>query len=181
MNNIKTKEDILAWAKVIVDGKGDKYIPLGKADMFAIAKYVYHGYCNLPEDLEVEDDMPPPTAPEAEPQTRGLSPDKDAAVGTADEKTSTDEVKPPVADTTSSTVDSATTKVTMTRGYALHRAGFTTQQAYDKFLEWSKEHPKEGTVMDFSTGVKSANAAFAYWLIENIVAEVPALATTTRG
>ena len=173
MNNIKTKEDVLAWAKVIVDGKGEKYTPLGKADMFAIAKYMAYGNGDLTEDLEVKDDMPPPTDPEAEPHAEEPSPDKDAAVGTADEKTSTEEVKTPVADTTSTTVDSATTKVTMTRGYALHRAGFSTQAAYDKFLEWCKEHPKEGTVMDFSTGVKSSNAAFAYWLMENIVAEVP--------
>lgn len=133
MNNIKTKEDVLGWAKIIVDGKGEKYIPLGKADMFAIAKYVAYGYGNLTEDLEVKVDMPPPT----------------------------DSGGP------------AVTKVTMTRGYALHRAGFTTQQAYDKFLAWSKEHPKEGMVMDFSTGVKSTNAAFAYWLMENIEVEVP--------
>lgn len=178
MNNIKTKEDIRTWAKIIVDGKGEKYIPLGKADMLAIAKYVYHGYCNLTEDLEVKDDMPPHTDTEAEPQAKEPSPDRDAAVKTADEKTSVEEVNPLVANTTSTTVDSATTKATMTRGYALHRAGFTVQQAYDKFLDWSKEHPKEASVMDFSTGVRSANAAFAYWLAEIVSVEVPTTTAT---
>lgn len=173
MNNIKTKEDVLAWAKIIMDGKGEKYIPLGKSDMFAIAKYVTYGYGNLTEDLEVKDDMPPPQAE---------APSADKAVGVVSEDKKPIEAEQPAEETFSTTSTSggpATTKVTVTRGYALHRAGFSTQAAYDKFLEWSKEHPKEGTVMDFSTGVKSANAAFAYWLMENIVVEVPASETRT--
>ena len=68
-----------------------------------------------------------------------------------------------------------TAKATMTRGYALHRAGFTTQQAYDKFLEWAKDHKGESSVMDFSTGQKSVSAAFAYWLAEIIEVDVPAV------
>lgn len=171
MNNIKTKEDVLAWAKMILDGKGEKYTPLGKADMFAIAKYVEYGYGNLTEDLEVKD-MPPPSSPEEDDE-----PPKATATGvmSEDKKPTIEEVKPTERDmcTVSTAPKDDMQKVTMTRGYALHHAQFTAQQAYDKFLEWSKEHPKEGSVMDFSTGVKSANAAFAYWLMENIVVEVP--------
>ena len=29
MNNIKTESEVYAWAETIVNGKGDKYIPLG--------------------------------------------------------------------------------------------------------------------------------------------------------
>ena len=61
----------------------------------------------------------------------------------------------------------------MTRAYAYHRAGFDVQQAYDKFLEWCKGHPKSKEVMDFSTGHKSVDAAFAYWLGEIITVDVP--------
>ena len=61
----------------------------------------------------------------------------------------------------------------MTRAYAYHRAGFDVQQAYDKFLEWCKVHPKSKEVMDFSTGHKSVDAAFAYWLGEIITVDVP--------
>ena len=61
----------------------------------------------------------------------------------------------------------------MTRGYAYHRAGCDAQQAFDKFIQWVKEHPKDGAVMDFSTGVKSVDAAFAYWLNEIITLEIP--------
>lgn len=162
MNNIKTKADVLAWAKMILDGKGEKYTPLGKADMFAIAKYVAYGYGNLTEDLEVKDDMPPPHSAETEPQAEKPSPEAEKPA----------EVPAPVH--TTNVPSGEKRKVTMTRGYALHHAQFTTQQAYDKFLAWSREHPKEGVVMDFSTGVKSTNAAFAYWLMENIVVDVPA-------
>ena len=65
------------------------------------------------------------------------------------------------------------TKATMTRGYAYHRAGYTVQQAYDEFLKWGKEHPTETTVMDFSNGQSNKYAAFAYWLNEIIEVEVP--------
>lgn len=177
MNNIKTKADVLAWAKMILDGKGEKYTPLGKADMFAIAKYVAYGYGNLTEDLEVKDDMPPPHSAEAEPPAEKPSPEseKSADVPAKEEPDKDDKPYDPApVHTTTVPSGGETRKVTMTRGYALHHAQFTTQQAYDKFLAWSKEHPKEGTVMDFSTGVKSTNAAFAYWLMENIVVDVPA-------
>ena len=169
MNNIKTKADVLAWAKMILDGKGEKYTPLGKADMFAIAKYVEYGYGNLTEDLEVKD-MPPPHSPEAEPQAERPSPEAEKPADVP----AKEEADPAPVHPTTVPSGGETRKATMTRGYALHHAQFTTQQAYDKFLEWSREHPKEGVVMDFSTGVKSTNAAFAYWLMENIVVDVPA-------
>lgn len=165
MNNIKTESEVYAWAETIVNGKGDKYIPLGKADMFAIAEFVVkYSPCEPLQEVP----PPPPPSPEAE---------KPADV-TAKEEPAKDD-KPydlapaEIYSTTSTSGGPTSTKVTMPRGYALHRAGFSTQKAYDKFLEWSKGHPKEGTVMDFSTGVKSSNAAFAYWLMENIVVEVP--------
>ena len=169
MNNIKTESEVYAWAETIVNGKGDKYIPLGKADMFAIAEFVVKYSPSEP----LQEIPPPPTGPEAEPRAEKPSPDK--AVGVVAEA---DPVEVELSaernfSTTSTSGGPAVTKVTMTRGYALHRAGFSTQAAYDKFLEWCKEHPKEGMVMDFSTGVKSTNAAFAYWLMENIVVEVP--------
>lgn len=164
MNNIKTESDVCAWAETIVNGKGDKYIPLGKADMFAIAEFVMTYAPSKP--LPTVPEVPPSPSPEAE---------KPAEVPAKDEIAKDDKPYDPTPISTT-TVPSGgeTRKVTMTRGYALHHAHFTTQQAYDKFLEWSKEHPKEGVVMDFSTGVKSANAAFAYWLMENIVVDVPA-------
>ena len=176
MNNIKTADDVREWAKTIVDAKGDKYIPLAKADMLAIAQYIvdWEEYRKQDGKPELEDDKP------------ATPPPSQTAVGVADQKPKSEvwgqPTKPSTDDTsitggTSTTGGKTTTTATMTRGYALHRAGSTTQQAYDKFLEWSKENPKEATVMDFSTGVKSANAAFAYWLAEIISVEVPTTTT----
>ena len=166
MNNIKTADDVRQWAKMIVDAKGDKYTPLAKADMLAIAQFI----------VDVGGDAP------AKPDeaNKAYVPPTETAVGTADDKPSEkDESKPTTADTPSTKAEKQTSTATMMRSYALHRAGFTVQQAYDKFLEWSKEHPKEASVMDFSTGTRSANAAFAYWLAEIISVEVPN--TTVQG
>lgn len=70
-------------------------------------------------------------------------------------------------------VSKETTRYTMTRGYAYHRAGYTPQQAFDEFLKWGNEHPQDKEVMDFSNGKKSASAAFSYWLNEIIELDVP--------
>ena len=59
----------------------------------------------------------------------------------------------------------------MPRMYAYHRKGLTAQQVYDKFLGWCAEHPQSKEVMDFSTGHKSTDAAFAYWLSELVMPE----------
>jgi hypothetical protein len=152
MNNIKTEQDVLEWAEMIVNGKGEKYVPLGKADMYAIANFVV-----VHSPSEPLPEPPPPPSPEL-----------------VDKKPLPPEDKKPCNPLPPSYTPAKTTKAVMTRGYALHRAGFDTQQAYDKFLDWCKEHPKEGSVMDFSTGKKSSEAAFAYWLMENIEVEIPA-------
>ena len=168
MNNINSTQDVIAWAKEIVAANGDKYTPLSKDDQYAIAKYI------METATTVED-----KAPEAEKDTSPAQPP--TAVGTADPKPAVVEVRKPTHEETCSTSGGKTTTTAqMMRSYALHRAGYTVQQAYDEFLKWSKEHPKEATVMDFSTGVKSNNAAFAYWLAEIISVEVPTT-TTVRS
>ena len=63
--------------------------------------------------------------------------------------------------------------VTMTRGYAYHRAGFKAQEVYDKFLADAKKGNTESKVMDFSTGRQSVDAAFAYWLAQTIEVDLP--------
>ena len=105
-----------------------------------------------------------------------MEPEKVTATATA---TKAEEPPPPPpmpsiqGDSVTAPLEPPTSKATMTRAYAYHRAGFDVQQAYDKFLEWCKEHPKCKEVMDFSTGHKSVDAAFAYWLGEIITVDVP--------
>lgn len=166
MNNIKSEEDIVKWASEIVGGGGEKFIPLSKSDMFAIATFILESRNGAAEGSIEEDGKKPESGeyPVPTPETWDRDP-------------------PPYAEATATTTSSVqqerTTSATMTRGYAFHRAGFTPQQAYDKFLEWAKEHPKEAAVMDFSNGVKSNNAAFAYWLCEIITIDIPTTHTTT--
>lgn len=61
----------------------------------------------------------------------------------------------------------------LTRGAAYHRAGFSAQEVFDKFLTDAKEHKCDTKVMDFSTGRQSPDAAFAYWLSQTIEIGIP--------
>lgn len=134
MNNINTAEDVRTWAKTIVEADGNKFIPLSKGDMLAIAKYI----------LSSEESTYVFTTTTSE----GVQPNSEK-YGDVDKSDSVPENK-------------------HTRMYVLHKEGISTQQAYDRYLEWAKEHPKDAVVMDFSTGVKSNVAGFAYWLGEEI-------------
>lgn len=134
MSNIKTADDIRNWAKTIVEADGNKFIPLSKGDMLAIAKYIL----SSAESTYVITTTP----------SEGAQPNSEED-GKVDKSDSVSENK-------------------HTRMYVLHKAGISTQQAYDRYLAWAKEHPKDAVVMDFSTGVKSNVAGFAYWLGEEI-------------
>ena len=84
MNNIKTTADVLEWAKTIVEAKGEKYIPLAKSDMLAIAQYIVDaGNCKRDTASYKDDDEPVKTEQE-KPIT---------AVGTADPKPAVEEVR----------------------------------------------------------------------------------------
>lgn len=156
MGKIETEADVREWAKAVVEAKGEKFTALSKGEQFVIAKYVVDYSMAIP-------DMAPDTAPDNEPQAEPQAEQEDPH---GDPETEPIHPTPaaPVADSTTAT---------MTRGYAYHRAGCDAQQAFDKFLEWVKNHPKDGSVMDFSTGTKSVDAAFAYWLNEIITLEIP--------
>lgn len=156
MGKIETEADVREWAKAVVEAKGEKFTALSKGEQFVIAKYVVDYSMAIP-------DMAPDTAPDTEPQAEPQTPQAEPHGDPETEPLHTTPAAP-VADTTTAT---------MTRGYAYHRAGCDAQQAFDKFLEWVKNHPKGGSVMDFSTGTKSVDAAFAYWLNEIITLEIP--------
>ena len=155
MGKIETEADVREWAKAVVEAKGEKFTALSKGEQFVIAKYV----------VDYSIGAFPDTEPQAEPQTPQAEPHGDPE---------TEPLHPTPAPTPTPAAPVAdTTTATMTRGYAYHRAGCDAQQAFDKFLQWVKEHPKDGSVMDFSTGTKSVDAAFAYWLNEIITLEIP--------
>ncbi len=162
MKKIETDADVLEWARTMVEAKGDKFTALSKGEQFVIAKYIM----DFAETAESDSVGQP-----------AVNPETTTATGTKAEELPPPPPMPSIqGDSVTTPTEPPTSKATMTRAYAYHRAGFDVQQAYDKFLEWCKEHPKCKEVMDFSTGHKSVDAAFAYWLGGIITVDVP---TTT--
>ena len=150
MAKIETADDVLQWARAIVAANGEKFTPLSKGEQFTIAKFIVSTEVN--EGDANDADAPKPREWKGESSQECLVPQEDDV----QERGMT-----PV------------TTATMTRAYAYHRAQYSAQQAYDEFLKWAADHPKETSVMDFSTGAKSQVAAFAYWLGETIMRDVP--------
>ena len=159
MKKIETRTDVLEWAHSVVKANGEKFTALSKGDQFAIAKFI------------VDSDEAEPMAEEEQPKDEPIKGNPEAATPTA--PTATTSAPKPAPSPIPSYEGVPTQKAIMTRSYAYHRAGFDAQQVFDKFLEWCKEHPKSNEVMDFSTGRKSSDAAFAYWLAELITVDVP--------
>ena len=163
MKKIEKDADVLEWARTMVEGNGDRFTPLSKGEQFVIAKYIM--------DIAFGDGETPERDSVGQP---AVNPESATATATKAEEPPTPPPMPSVqGDSVTVPQEPPTSKVSMTRAYAYHRAGFDVQQAYDKFLEWCKSHPKSKEVMDFSTGHKSVDAAFAYWLGEMITVEVP--------
>ena len=163
MKKIETDTDVLEWAKAVVEANGDRFTALSKGEQFVIAKFIVGvngGFGDPESDVkpeaatataeEVHADVPPPSTTE-EPSVCSVSVSE----------------KPPMQ------------TIQVTRSDFLRSSGLDAQQTFDKFLKWCEEHPKDGSVMDFSTGVKSRDAAFAYWLCDKVLMEVPVAATRT--
>jgi hypothetical protein len=136
---------------MIVEANGEKFTPLTKGDQYAIAKYILgvgEGTSKptpVTEETQQDDTTLPPQDKPSEPPRAAVR----------------DALNNPIR------------TVTMTRGYAYHRANFTAQEAYDKYLEEVKKGSADKQVMDFSTGRQSHDAAFAYWLSETIEVDLP--------
>ena len=161
---IETDADVLEWAKSVVDAEGEKFTALSKGEQYQIARYI----CDM-NALRIAEANPPVTEKdcgnECSPSEEEVQKDEDLSHGLGEHETNR-AVSPEQEKQRCSTA-------TMTRGYAYHRAGYTAQQTFDKFLAWGKEHPTELSVMDFSTGRRSTDCAFAYWLNEIITVDVP--------
>lgn len=157
MNKIETDADVLSWAETVMAANGEKFTVLSKGDQLAIARFIVNNTVDRPA-------TPPETQPqEDKAETPPSTPNVPQVERDEEPKTEPWEDKP---------IKGTTTTATVTRGYAYHRSGCTAQEAYDKFLTWGKDHPKDTSVMDFATGNKSSAAAFAYWLHELIKVEV---------
>lgn len=157
---IQNEEDVVRWARETVDRNGEKFTALTKSDQYAIAQYILKqgdnsvntSGCNRLLDGQAEQKELPV-------QTHSLI------------RGVTDPIEP---QQTPAEIKEDSRCVPMTRAKAFHGSGVSAQQAFDRFLEWAKDHPQEAMVMDFSNGKQSAAAAFAYWLADVVAVEVPA-------
>lgn len=143
MKKIETDADVLDWAKWIVDAKGEKFTPLSKGEQYAIARYVVGSAgCGSHDEGD-------------EPSDSGWTDEAD------------NPIPPNLSECASVTEDRSEEqkeRMRATRVELFHRDGLDAQQAFDRYLSWLQDHPREKTVMDFSTGRLIDGAGFAYWL-----------------
>ena len=152
---IANEQDIRQWAAMIVEANGEKFTVLTKGDQYLIAKYIL----SMAESTGTQTAEPPQETGEQEQAAKR-------------EDTHANMEEPPKA-AVKEALEHPVRTVTMTRGYAYHRAGFKAQEVYDKFLADAKENNADLKVMDFATGRQSVDAAFAYWLAQTIEVDLP--------
>ena len=156
MNNIKTDADVLEWAKMIVDGKGEKYVPLGKADMYEIAKYILN--CRLPllETPTVEETTPPPSPAE--------EPTNDCCKEPLKEPEAEHKESQPVSEAATPPAAAPKSLLGILKAKGINSA----QDAYDAFLKATAKDEKARRVIDFSNGVMNVGPAFMWWILGQI-------------
>lgn len=144
------RAEIIKWADDTVAAKGAKFTPLSKDAQFAIAEFVLACVKELQSEVvetkQPEQDMEgvPSESPKAEVQEP--IPDMEGVPAPTFEE-----------------VKGMATKF-VRRGDHLQKCGKDAQAAYDEFLKWANDNPRDSFVMDFATGEKNPGAAFAYWL-----------------
>lgn len=154
MNNIKNNGDVLDWAKTISDGKGEKYIPLGKADMYVIAKFVLaKAQCLHLVDENGEPKMSPPSPAEEPTDDCCKEPLKEPEVEHKESQPVAEAATPPAAAPKS------------LLGILKAKGINSAQDAYDAFLKATAKDEKARRVIDFSNGVMNVGPAFTWWVL----------------
>lgn len=154
MDNITSKETMEEFIGKIIDGKGNFFKPLSKSDLYKLATRI--------RELEAE--------VKNLRNSQGTSPqfeydDSDADCHSdAGAEDGAEEHEKPCADGDGETVSESEESHGRTWREVLAQRGADAQDAFDEFIRWRDKHPKKYSVMDFTTGKKSAGAAFAFWL-----------------
>lgn len=168
MNPIKTDQEIVEWAKDVANAKGEKFTPLTKGDQFAIAQYIL-------SNLNTADNSGTGTEPRAVDEGEPLP----EAKGTEVEEEKSPDLIDPHADWGKGKADPQETpkepkkeadgeRGIIRRQLLVNRGIDTPQKAFDEFLKYTERHREEAVVIDFSTGVQSTAAAFAWWLTQRM-------------
>lgn len=159
--------DVIKWARETAEAKGSKFTPLSKDDQLAIAEFIVSASVasadsgrNPMDGMEgVPAESPSKEAAAPIPDQKGVPTEPEHAEGVGETETKA-EPQPEEKDEK---------HVYVRRADRLRKRGMDAQTAYDEFLGWAAENPRESFVMDFATGEKNAGAAFAYWLNEMVV------------
>ena len=166
MNNINNNEDVLAWAKTIVEGKGEKYSVLSKGDQFAIATYITElADKECPAVGEGVTSGISTTTPEEARETYAGDPPNDFAIAHPEVcqtrgRVDTDTMTLPKDDVNQPTIPMRTVReVLLAKGIK------TAQEAYDAFLKATAGDEKSRRVIDFSNGVMNVGPAFTWWVL----------------
>lgn len=158
--------DVIKWARETAEAKGTKFTPLSKDDQLAIAEFIVASEAAAGSGVNPTDDMEgvPADAP-AEAAATPI-PDMEGVPAKPEHTEGMDETETKVEPQSE---EKAEKYVYVRRADKFRKRGMDAQTAYDEFLNWSSENPRESFVMDFSTGEKNVGAAFAYWLNEMVV------------
>ena len=175
MNPIRTDQEIVEWAKDVFNAKGEKFTPLTKGDQYAIAQYILANLNTADnggtgtEPRAVDEGEPLPVEGEPLPEATGteveevknpdlIDPHADWGKGEADPQETPEEPKK----------EADGEKGIIRRQLLVNRGIDTPQKAFDEFLKYTERHREEAVVIDFSNGIQSTAAAFAWWLTQRI-------------
>lgn len=160
MDNITSKETMEEFIGKIIDGQGNFFKPLSKSDLYKLATRI--------RELEAE--------VKSFRDSQGVSPQLEHDVSDADchsdagDEDGAEEHEKPCADGDGDAQEHETAFPASEESHGrtwrevLAQRGADAQDAFDEFIRWRDKHPKQYSVMDFTTGKKSAGAAFAFWL-----------------
>lgn len=151
MKKLETKNDIIEWARIIVEAKGEKFTPMSKGDLYAVASFILEkeGVINIDGDKKDEIKTECPSTTEG--GTVDQEKNDNSTEGCKDYEEQGCEDVPP-------------RYVSCTRASYYSELQWSAQKVYDVFLKWCETNPQEANVMDFSNGTYNKGAAFAYWL-----------------
>lgn len=168
---IRTDQEIVEWARDVSNAKGEKFTPLTKGDQFAIAQYILANKKISPPSGDEQSPLDGQWLPEV-PQGESLQ----EATGTEVTEVKNPDLIDPHADWGKDPQETPEEpkkeadgeKGIIRRQLLVNRGIDTPQKAFDEFLKYTERHREEAVVIDFSTGVQSTAAAFAWWLTQRI-------------
>lgn len=157
MDNITSKETMEEFIGKIIDGKGNFFKPLSKSDLYKLATRIRELEAEVRRLGEIQGGGEPATDEDSPAECVSDAETTGCAEDTGEESSAD-------AEENGAEFPSCADAPVRTWRDVLEQRGADAQDAFDEFVKWREKHPKQSSVMDFTTGMKSVGAAFAYWL-----------------